>query len=228
MSSKVDRAAHGPSWGEVILGAILSLLLGVVLGAALLIFKPVVMAKEMPPAKDRQPGAVYYVEGLRGDASRAKQALAKRKALMEGQSIKVTEDEVNSLVSASAAPTVAAKPGEAPAAPASETVSTGTPNVRIREGVMQVGVPVTLNVLGLEQKLIAQARGAFEKDGDRFVYVPREMYLGSCPVHRLPFLAGYVRGKLLSSEQVPDDIAAAWSRFTTVAIEGNALVLAAQ
>lgn len=227
MSSKVDRAAHGPSWGEVILGAILSLLLGIVLGAALLIFKPVVVAKEVP--KEPLPGTVYYVEGLRGDTSRAKQALAKRKALMEGQSVKITEDEVNSLVSAAAAPTPATKPGEAaPAAKPTETITAGTPNVRIREGVMQIGVPVTLNVLGLEQKLIAQARGGFEKRGDTFVYEPTEMYLGSCPVERLPFLAGYIRSKVLTSEQVPADIAAAWSRLTTVALEGNSLVLAAQ
>lgn len=226
MSSKIDRAAHGPSWAEVIIGAVLSLVLGVVIGAALLIFKPVVSAKEMP--KEPIPGAVYYVEGLRGDASRAKQALAKRKALMEGQSIKVTEDEVNSLVTAAAAPTPAAKPGEAEPAKPAETITAGTPNVRIREGVMQIGVPVTLNVFGLEHKLIAQARGGFVQQGDRFVYEPTQMYLGSCPVQRLPFLAGYIKAKALSSEQVPADIAAAWSRLTTVAIEGNALVLAAQ
>jgi hypothetical protein len=46
--SKVDRAIYGPGWGEVIFGALLSLVLGVVLGALLLVLKPVVIAKETP------------------------------------------------------------------------------------------------------------------------------------------------------------------------------------
>ncbi len=224
--SKVDRAIHGPGWAEVILGALLALLLGIVLGAVLLIVKPVLAVKEVP--KEPVAGAVYYVEGSR-DTSKAKQVLAKRKAFVDGQSIKVTEDEINALTAAAATPT-ATKPGDktpAPEAP-SETISAGTPNVRIREGVMQVGVPVAINVFGFEQKLIAQARGGFAKEGDKFVYDPNEMYLGSCPIQRLPFLNAYVRQKVLASHHVPDDIAAAWSKLTNVTIEGNTLNLAMQ
>lgn len=217
--SKVDRAVYSPGWGEVILGAVLSLILGVVLGAVLLILKPVIVAKETP--KEPVAGAVYFVQGLPGDSAKAKQVLAKRKALVEGQSVKVTEDEVNSLVAAASA-----KPADAKA-PA-QTVATGTPNVRIRDGVMQVGVPVTLNVFGLEHQLIAQARGGFEKEGSVFAYEPTEMYLGSCPVQRLPFVSSYVRSKILASQNVPEDIAAAWAKLTNVAIEGNTLVLAMQ
>ena len=88
--SKVDRAIHGPGWAEVILGALLALLLGIVLGAVLLIVKPVLAVKEVP--KEPVAGAVYYVEGSR-DTSKAKQVLAKRKAFVDGQSIKVTEDD---------------------------------------------------------------------------------------------------------------------------------------
>ena len=218
--SKVDRAVHGPSWAEVILGAVLSLLLGVVVGAVLLILKPVAVVKETP--KEPVAGTVYYVEGRKGDANQAKQVLAKRKALMEGQSIQVTEDEINSLVASAKA---GEKAGEAKAA---ETVTAGTPNVRLHDGVMQVGVPVEVSVLGVQQRIIAQARGGFEKRGDVFAYEPSEMYFGSCPVQRLPFLASYVREKVLASQNVPEDIAAAWSRLTNVAVEGNKLTLAAQ
>ena len=204
MSKKVDRAVHGPGWGEVILGALLSLILGVALGAVLLVLKPVVVAKELP--KEPVPGAIYYVEGVRGDTSKARQAMAKRKAFVEGRSVKVTEDEINALAAAAAPATPAAKPGEkAPEPPKSnETLSAGTPNVRIHDGVMQVGVPLTLSVLGFEQKVIAQARGGFEKDGDVFVYDPSEIYLGSCPVQRLPFLSSYIRQKVLASQKIPD------------------------
>lgn len=228
--SKVDRKIHGPGWGEVILGAILSLLLGIVLGALLLILKPVEIAKEMP--KEPVPGTLYYVEGIRGDSSSARQALAKRKAFVEGQSVKLTEQELNALAQAAAPSTPAAKQEEKgqptePAKPA-ETVAIGIPNVRIRENVMQVGVPVTVNVLGLEHKVIAQARGGFTKQGNVFVYDPAEMYFGSCPVQRLPFLSDYIRKKLAGGQPIPEDIAAAWPKLANVSIEGNTLNLAMQ
>ncbi len=227
--SKVDRAKHGPGWGEVILGAILSLILGIVVGAVLLVLKPVVTANEVP--KDSVPGAVYYVQGLPGNPTRAKQAMAKRQAFVQGQSVKVTEEELNALAAALTAP--AAPDAKAPAQPAApakpdETLATGTPNVRIRNGVMQIGVPITLNVFGLQEKVIAQARGGFEKDGNVFVYDPSEVYLGSCPVQRIPFLSSLIRQKLTHSQKVPDDIAAAWTKLTNVSIEGNTLDLTVQ
>jgi hypothetical protein len=223
MSSKVDRAAHGPSWTEVIIGAILSLILGIVAGAILLIIKPVTVAKEVP--KDAAPGAVYYVEGIPGNASRANQVLAKRNALIEGQTVKLTEDEINSVIAAGRS---AAKPGEKAPDSSSGTFAPGTPNVRIRNSVLQVGVPITLNLLGLQQRIIAQARGGFEKDGDVFTYEPTEMYFGSCPVQRLPFLGSYIRHKLVDADAVPPDVAAAWSKLSSVSLDGNTLVLAAK
>jgi hypothetical protein len=229
--SKVDRAIHGPGWGEVILGAILSLALGVVLGAVLLVLKPVKVEKAEP--KEREPGAVYYVEGAR-DASAGRTVLSKRKAFVSGQSVKLTEQEINALADAMSAPPPAApaKPGEkaaAPAAPASSgMLSAGTPTVRIHDGKFQVGVPANFDVFGFTAKIIAQARGTFQKNGDVFVYEPTEMYFGSCPVDRLPFVSGYVRNKLIAAHSVPDDVAAAWSKVTNVAIEGNTLNLTMQ
>lgn len=228
--SKVDRAIHGPGWAEVVLGAVLSLILGVVIGAVLLILKPVISVKEMPKEADRAPGAVYYIEGAR-DTSKARQVLAKRKAFDEGQSVKVTEDEINALAAAANAP-APAKPGDkaapAPAPTNSGLITAGTPNVRIRDGVMQVGVPVTLNVFGFEQHVVAQARGGFEKRGDVFAYDPTEVYLGSCPIQRLPFLSGYIRDKVMAAQPVPEDIATAWKKLANVTIEGNTLNLAMQ
>ena len=225
--SKVDRAVHGPGWGEVILGAVLSLILGVVVGAVLLVLKPVIAVKEMP--KEPVAGAVYYVQGLPGGPTQARDAMAKRKAVVDGQSVKVTEDEINALAAAAAAPTPAAKPGEkAPPSPEKQTIETGVPNVRIHDGALQVAVPVTLSVFGFEEKITAQARGGFEKDGGVFTYDPTEIYLGSCPVQRLPFVASYIREKVTHAQKVPDDIAAAWSKLANVTIEGNALNLAMQ
>jgi hypothetical protein len=234
MSKKIDRALHGPSWTEVILGAVLSLLLGVVIGAALLVLKPVVTGKNIPAKEsDRDPTAVYYVEGSR-DSNKARQALAKRKAFVAGQPVTVTEDEINSLVTP-AAPALAAAPNAkkgaekaAPPATPEETLAKGPPNVRLHDGVLQVGVPVTLNVLGFSQKLIVQARGGFEKQDNAVVFDPSTIYLGSCPVQRLPFLSGWVRNKVLAPQLMPDDVAAAWAKVSEATIEGNTLKLAMQ
>jgi hypothetical protein len=220
MSIRLDRAVHGPGWGEVILGAVLSLVLGAALGAVLLIIRPVHTVRELPKEEDRVRDAVYYVEGSRITA-RATQAPAKRRAFVAGQSITATEDEINSLITV--APSAAEKPGAEPAA--AGMIAVGTPNVRILDGKVQVGAPVTLNVLGLSQKVVLQARGGFVKEEDRFVYEPDEMYLGSCPVQRVPILSGYVRQRIMESHPIPEDIATAWQRLTNVAVEGKALRL---
>ena len=238
MSKKIDRATHGPSWAEVFLGAALSVVLGVVLGALLLTLRPVVVVKEMPKEADRDPKAVYYVEGSR-DSSKARQALAKRKAFAEGQSVTVSEDEVNALLSPTPGAPAAPKPGEkakadpkakeaekaAPAAASGELLATGAASVRIRAGAIQVGVPVTLDVLGVSQKVVVQAHGGIAKQGDVFNFVPETLYVGSCPVQRLPFVSGYVRNKVLASQPIPEDIKASWLKLANVAVEGNVVKL---
>jgi hypothetical protein len=75
------------------------------------------------------------------------------------------------------------------------------------------------------ERVIAQARGGFAKQGEVFVFEPTELYFGSCPVQRLPFISGYVRSKFLAAQPIPDDIRAAWMKLTNVTIEGNSLKL---
>jgi hypothetical protein len=237
MSKKTERAIHGPSWVEVILGAVLSVVLGVALGAILLVIKPVVTPKTREMPKEPVAGTTYYIEGSR-DTAKAKQALAKRKAFAAGQSVAVNEDELNSLIEPAtpAAPTppppkagekakAPEKGKEAAPAAAGELFSTGTPNFRIQGGTLQIGAPVTVTVLGFSEKVIAQARGGFVKQGDQFVFDPDSFYLGSCPLQRLPFLSGYVKSKVLSSQKIPEDIAAAWPKLANVSIDGTTLKL---
>ena len=227
MSAKLDRRIHGPSWKEVILGAVLSLLLGAAIGMVLLVLRPVTTVTAMPKEADRDPKAVYYVQGSR-DPSKARQAHAKRQAFVSGQSVTVNEEELNALIAAmTSTPTgKAAETGKANEKSASEeTLATATPNVRIQDGTLQIGVPLTVNALGLNQKLIGQARGEFAKDGNVFVFEPSEFYLGSCPLQRVPFLASMVRNKLVATQAVPEDVKAAWLKLANVSIDGNALTL---
>jgi hypothetical protein len=227
MSKKIDRALHGPSVVEVVLGAVLSLIIGVVLGAALLILRPAIVVRELPKEEVRDPNAIYFVEGSR-ETSRAREVAAKRKAFAEGKSVSVIEDELNALAGpatpfAAPATTTAATPPKP--ADSDQMVVTGTPNFRIREGVLQVGVPVTLNVLGLDQKIVVQTRGKFEQQGGVFVYKPDIFYVGCLPLQRLRPLANYARDHFLNAQAVPDDIKASWMKLADVSIDGNILNL---
>lgn len=212
-----DRAEYNPSWIEVILGAMLSLLLGAVLGAAFLVLKPVETVRELP--KEPDPETVYYIEGTR-DSHRARQATAKQRAFVQGETVVLNEDELNAL----AAPKTtsgAAKPGEEAAA--EQMLTAGMPNFRIRAGVLQIGVPVRVSVAGLDRRVIVQARGGFERRGDVFAFDAEELYLGSCPLQRLPIVAGLVMNKFVEGANVPEELAAAWRNASEVKVEGTNL-----
>lgn len=228
----------------------MSIVLGVALGIVVLAMKPLAGVREMP--KEPVAGAIYYVVGSR-DTSKAKQAPAKRKTFAQGGSVNVTEDEVNSFLAAppppvpapgakpkagekAKAPTPAPVPAKAPApakagekgAPVvagGEMLAVGEPNFRFRDGGVQITVPVTVNVLGLEQHLTVLAKGGFVKKGDAFKFEAETLYLGSCPVQRVPFLNSFVASKFLGSQAVPEDIAAAWPKVVSVAVDGSVLKL---
>lgn len=235
----MDKSAHEPGWGEVILGAALSVALGALLGALALVFRPVAVVKEMP--KEPAKGVTYVFEGSR-DSAKAKQSAAKRKAFVGGQSVAVVEDELNSLLPglpASGAAPAKPKPGEkapatkapAPAAPATaaaapvsdDLIAPWPPNLRIRDGAMQLIVPVTLNLFGLDPRVMVTATGKFVKRDGGFAFEPDTMMVGSCPLNRIPFAAGFIGKKVFTAKAVPEDIANIWPKVADVAIEGNTL-----
>lgn len=224
MSTKIDRAIHGPGWGEVILGVILSLGLGVALGAFVLIIKPTETVRAMP--KEPAANVIYYLEGSR-DSSRGREAAAKRQAFVAGQSVTLNEAELNVLAVAAAAraPAAAAAPGGEKAGADEGWLKTEALNFRINEGALQVGVPATVSLFGISQKFIVQARGAFVRTGEGFSYEPDTFLVGSCPIQRLPLVAGIAK-KMFFGRTIPEDIATAWPKLAEVSIEGDALKLA--
>lgn len=232
MSAKLDRSLHGPSLTEVVLGALLSVILGGVIGAALLVARPVLTGKDLPKKEsDRDPKAVYYQAGAR-DPSKSRVALAKRKSFGEGQSVSFTEDELNALAALPAAALAnpgAENPPPAPKAEKSDAAGAlldrGPMNFRVRDGRLQMAVPVTLNVLGIAPTVMVQAQGTFVKESNGYVFVPDTFHLGSLPLQRLPMAAGYVREQLLMTQAIPDDVKASWAKLASVSIEGNTLKL---
>jgi hypothetical protein len=219
---------------EVTFGAVLSVALGVALAVAMLVFKPVTTARELP--KDPAPDTVYYLEGSH-DSAKARQAMAKGKRFAQGGSVELNEDELNAVTALEVRPPQAAKPADkkpagkkagedkADAPPAVPLMTPGVPNFRIRHGVLQVAVPLTFSLLGFEQHLIVQTRGTFVKDGDVFVFDPDETYLGSCPLHRIPPVRRWFLHRIWSTIHVPENLVASWDQLANVAIEGPDLRL---
>jgi hypothetical protein len=230
MLKKHTKAQRGPTWFEVGLGAFLSAILGVAVGAAYMVSRPVLKVTAIP--KDAAANAVFYIEGSRS-TGRSADVAEKRKAFTDGESVSVEEGELNALIGTVSQPEApkpkAAKPGDkAPAAPGSERmVEPGTLNARIKAGKIQFGDTVTFNVFGFSPSVIVQATGVFTKRGPVFEFDPETFYVGGCPAQRLPFVRDFLMRKLLFSQPAPDDLAAAWSKLSDVSIEGSTLRLKA-
>jgi len=229
MRSKIERAQRGPSGVEVILGALLSVVIGAVLGAAYLSVKPVPAVKEIP--KDAAAGSVFYIEGLH-DSGQGPEAGEKLRTLAAGGSVTLTETELNSLAGEAAKPqpSVAAKPGDkaAPAAAPARAIEAGPLNFRIHGGLLQIAAPVQFSAFGFDAKLIVQTWGAFAKRGNAVVFEPTAAYVGSCPVQRIPWAGTAILRRLLVPQPVPDDMAAAWSKLVDASIDGATLRLTTQ
>ncbi len=136
MCAKLKRGEYEPSWTEVTIGALLSVIIGAALGITFLVFKPVTIFKDgksttvttkavtpkpgekMPKPGETTvtetewkpgPGDVLYFEGSK-DSSKAKLAAAKRKTFTAGGSVSVDENELNSLVGTPVPAPAPAKP----------------------------------------------------------------------------------------------------------------------
>ncbi|MBS0664277.1 MAG: hypothetical protein JSR48_13510 [Verrucomicrobia bacterium] len=223
MSNKIDRALHGPSWMEVFIGAALAVLIGVVLAAVSLIFRPVAQVRELPKEPERD--TVYYIEGSH-DSAKARRSAQKEKLLAAGRSVELNEDEINQILTPAAPPPP--KGGKQPPAPETPgLVSAGAVNARIHGGSLQLAVPVRLfyPTFGVDATVLVLSNGTFVKSGDGYAYEPESLYLGSCPVQRIPGAAGFVMGRFLASDKIPAALTEAWGKLANVTIEGSVLKL---
>ncbi len=221
MAPRFDRSRYGPRGIEVILAAVLSIVLGVVLAAGYYVFKPVTRVKELP--KEPVADTVYYIEGSR-DYSNARRLVAKQKFFLKGGSVVVNEDELNAAASPVTAPVA---PGSQPEPAPTTMVTPGAPNFRIHDGLVQISVPVRIKVdmIYLDTTVLVQATGGFLRRGSTFAFVPKTVYVGSCPVDRIPRAVEFVMKKIYEAQPIPEDIAAAWSKLADVTVEGTTLRL---
>lgn len=217
--SKLERNLAGPSLVEIVLAAILSALLGVIVGAVLLIVKPSESVKALPDELER--GTVYYVEGARS-SSNSSQWIRKRQILLAGEkgSIQLTEQELNAWATAALK-----KPVQSETASTTLAIVPDLPDFRIQDGTIQIAVPTTIAVVGITLPVTVLARGDFEQTPEGFRFHPSQLYVGSLPAVRLPSVSEYLMRRLLVAEAVPAEVTTAWKRLSDVRIAGNQLHL---
>jgi hypothetical protein len=220
-NKKIDRALRGPGPIEIVLSIILSLVLGVLIAAVHLVFKPVAIVKKAEEATE--VGSVYFVEGS-SSSSKSRQWTRKRQMLTGSGPVDVVfnEDELNAWMATATPKPAPAAPG---AAASTSIIEPERVNFRIQDDLLQVGVVGKLSVLGYDQELVVQTRGTFESGADGFVFKAREFYVGSLPTHLIPGLTDYIIGRITSSQELPEDLQAAWKKLTLVSVEGSSLHL---
>ena len=240
-----SRTPYEPSWAEIVLGALLSLLLGAFVAILYLAVQPVECVAEMPAEPDEK--VQYFVQG-KCVLENARNWERKQADFLAGRSVEVSEDELNVAVATLAGQPIqpTAAPAKAPqkkdpkaagAKPAEEESEPLPPadlltpqpaNFRIVDGKLQVGLPVILNMYDLAQTtVLVQATGAFQKEGERFVFVPEHFSIGTCPMHDLPKVGDFVWDQLKAKVVLPEEFQTAWGKLVDVKIEGNALHLIA-
>jgi len=144
------------------------------------------------------------------EAAAAKAAAAKPAAKPTGKPASGT----------AAVPAVAPAPDEQPP---TDLITPSVVNFRIRDGVVQVGLPTTITTLGYTFPVVAQTRGNFEKQGDSFVFVPETVMIGSLPLHRFPRAIEYMTQRVLSSGAIPSDVSVGWKKVKNVVVDGKAI-----
>jgi uncharacterized protein YpmS len=226
--AKIDRALYGPSWTEVIFGAILSFALGIVLAIVFLILKPVAVVKELPKEDKIVRNMVYFIQG--SNSAKGRTIDAKLKDLAAGKSVSVNEDELNSLFGGKAAPAPAPKaaPAKAAAKKADEPPSmpaNSAPNFRIVGDKLQIGLPTTIDLLGLNQSLVVVATGHFGNQDGKVSYEIDDFQVGSLPASRLPYIQGAVVNKVLAAQNFPEELTGIWGKLKSITIEGSELKL---
>jgi len=242
-NKKIEKALYGPSTVEVAIGAVLGLLLGVLVAAVYLVFKPVQSIKE--PPKELAKGVVYYLPG-KTDGTKARAWQDKVATFVKGGQVVATEDELNAWATAlsggAAAAKAEAKPAKpaekpkteekkgdaAPASGSSDFLSASGLNFRVEGNKLHIAEKVVLNYYGIAKEVVFQTTGTFERGGESFVFRADKIYLGSCPVHALPGIGGALTKALVAKAKVPDDFRAAWAKISALAVEDGLVKVTTQ
>jgi len=218
MAKSLDQ--KDPGLAGVIIGAMLSVVLGAVLAGFHLVFKPVEIVK-VPP-KDPVAGVRYYVEGG-GAAAAGKAWERKTEALATGRGeVGFEEGDLNAWAQGTFKSTPEAEEAKKNA---TFLLAPGTPNLRLVGNELQLGTVAEFIYFGSVNKLVVQARGGFESTGEGWRYAPKEVYLGCLPVHRIPALLELVAARFGAPGGLPPEVVTVLARATAITVTPEELVV---
>ena len=203
---------------QLVLGAIA----GVLVCAAWLVMKPVTIM-DAPPSASRVATDRHEIVYVRGKAAtRGAQGARKQKAFLEKTPGEVTfvEEDLNRWMAGA----YGSKERTIQIQGIGVTIGPRVPAARLVGDELELGLEIGMDREGGVRTLVAQARGQFVDRGGRQVFVPRKIYLGSCPV---PWNLGgrQLYQKLVDLFPVPENVNAAWEAVGQASVADNRLHL---
>ncbi len=217
--SRKKEEQKGPKPYEVIIGAVLSIFLGVLLAAVYLVVQPVEEVDELPAEADRDRRTVYFVEGRTGSVAdfNWRPKVTSFEAGASGM-IELVEQELNQWVG-SAFPDL-----EDTEAEGFLTLIPRSVNFRIQDGALQIASDIEVNVFGIGAELLAQTRGTFVQRNGRYVFEADSLALGGFRVPHDAVMDLILR-QLFAALDPGEEVTESWSRLTRVEVRDDALIL---
>lgn len=207
-------------------GLVIKFVAGAVFGAALaavwLVAKPVLFVDQpLPPEEAKEHGdfLVQYVPGRSGGPA-TPQANARVKRFIDhvpGE-IAFSEEDANRWLASTFGDRKAKVPMVA------DEIALPVPSLRFDTGLAQLGLVFDLSSLSKGAKLVFQVQGGFVREGDSFVFEPRQVHLGSLPVPGAAARAVFSRATAMFP--TPDAVRAAWAAVQDVQVEPGRIRLA--
>ena len=217
--SRKKEEQKGPKPYEVIIGAVLSIFLGVLLAAVYLVVQPVEEVDELPPEADRDRRTVYFVEGRTGSVAdfNWRSKVTSFEAGASGM-IELVEQELNQWAG-SAFPDL-----EDTEAEGMLNLIPRSVNFRIRGGALQIASNMEFNVFGVGGEVLAQTRGTFVPRNGRYVFEAESLSLGG---FRVPHDAvmDLILERFFAALDPGEEVTESWSRLTRAEVRDDALIL---
>jgi hypothetical protein len=218
-SARKKEEPKGPKPYEVIIGAFLSIILGVLLAAVYLVSQPVEEVDELPPETQRDRRTVYFVEGRTGSALDFNWR-PKATAFEEGVSgsIELVEEELNQWAA------VTFPDLEDMESEGMLSIMPRSVNFRVDDDRLHIASNLEISVFGFGGEYLAQSRGNLVQRDGRYVFAPESLALGG---FRVPHggLIDLLVGRVLSAFDPPEELSEAWSRMSRAEVQGDRLIV---
>ncbi len=219
---KKTEQQKGPKLYEVVIGAILSLILGGLLAVIYLVLQPVEEVAQFPPEEAREKGKVYFKPGQVGRAGefnwRPKQAAFEAGA---SGTIELVEQEINQWVSVEFSDL---EDEDYPDA-GMFFIAPRSLNFRVGDGRFQIASDLDWTVFGYTHTLKAHAIGTFVRGNGSFAFEPEEMYIGGFTVPRTGDFGPTLIRRVVEVLDPSQDLRESWAAVSEVSIVEDQLIL---